>query len=265
VKKTSLSLPSWKDGKAKIDMNGFPERTGYTFLAAYTDEAMQNKITDSSITGDVDATLDGGDRTVKLYTEWYEGRYIKVYSAKDIKDNSFLNGHFYLQNDIDFEKTAWPSNFTTGEFKGLIEGNGYAIKNVAVSQSDAKGVAYGIFGKIADTAVMNNVRFENISYTVKQGAIKASEATFGLFAGDIADGASFTGVSVSGTLYIASDISLSMLGTTYLLAGDGGSHGIDNAGITCRATTDTPPFLIAVDGETGRITLQSVSPAQNDE
>ena len=265
VKKTSLSLPSWKDGKARIDMNGFPERTGYTFLAAYTDEAMQNKITDSSITGDVDATLDGGDRTVKLYTEWYEGRYIKVYSAKDIKDNAFLNGHFYLQNDIDFEKTAWPSNFTTGEFKGLIEGNGHAIKNITVSQSDAKGLAYGIFGKISDTAVMNRVRFENLSYTVKLGATKANEATFGLFAGDIADGASFTDVSVSGTLYIASDISLSMLGTTYLLAGDGGTHGIDNAGITCRATTDTPPFLIAVDSETGHITLQSPSPAQNDE
>lgn len=264
VKKTSLSLPSWKEGKARIDMNGFPERTGYTFVAAYTDAAMQNRVTAASVTGDVDATFDGGDRTVKLYTEWYEGRYIKVYSAKDIKDNNFLNGHFYLQNDIDFEKTAWPSSFTTGEFKGKIEGNGYAIKNITASQSDAKGVAYGIFGRIADTAVMNNVRFENASYTVKQGAIKA-EATFGLFAGEIAGGASFTDVSVSGTLYIASDLSLSMFRTTYLLAGDGGKHGIDASGITCRATTDTPPFLIAVHSETGHIILQSVSPAQNDE
>ena len=263
VKKTSLSLPSWKEGKAKIDMNGFPERTGYTFLAAYTDEAMQNKITDSSITGDVDATLDGGDRTVKLYTEWYEGKYVKVFSAKDFKDNAAFDAHFYLQNDIDFENTLWPSNFTTGEFKGKIEGNGFAIKNVTATQTDAKKRVGGIFGEIADTAVMTDVRFENITYTLKVGSLY--DATFGLFAGNIEDGATFTGVSVSGTLVIDATLSPTMLKTVYLLSGDGGTHGIDNAGITCRATTDTPPFLIAVDGETGRITLQSLTPAQNDE
>ena len=257
ITKTTLRLPTWKDGKAKIDMNGFPERTGYTFLAAYTDEAMQNKVTAESITGDVEATLDGsGDRTVKLYTEWYEGKYIKVFSAKDFKDNAAFDAHFYLQNDIDFSKVAWPSNFTTGEFKGKIIGNGHAIKNVTATQTDAKKRVGGIFGEIADTAVMTDVRFENLTYTLKVGSLH--EATFGLFAGNIEDGATLTGVSVSGTLVIGASISQTMLQTVYLLSGDGDSHGIDLSGITCRAA-ETAPFTVTVDPVTHKVTLTTAS------
>lgn len=253
-----LRLPYWDDAnkKTKITMNNFPERPGYTFVAAYTDEAMTERVTDS-ITGTYDPlTGVADDLVIELYTEWQVGDWYKIYSVKDFRDNARPSGCFDIKADLDFTDVTWPSSLTTATFTGKILGNGHTFSNITAAQTDGRASTGGIFGAIAASAVIENVSFENLTYTAKGSTTNG--ASFGLFTGSVAEGASLTNVSVSGTLKIdALIVDAINKRNVYLLSGDGGTHGIDVSGITaCLAAPRTDGKVIVI-SEAGKVTLAS--------
>ena len=76
-----------------------------------------------------------------------------------------FNGYYMLTGDVDFvdygtctaiRDNSNPSNASTG-FKGVLDGNGYKIKNITVGSG-------GIFGHVGSEAVIKNITFDNVHY-----------------------------------------------------------------------------------------------------
>lgn len=200
----ALQLPKWSNGKINMmDFPAYPEKD-MTFKAAYYDDAMTNPIESSSISGEID--YEHGvilNQTVKIYTEWYEGAWFMIENAAQLYSNARPSGNYMLMNDIDMTGENWPVTFSQRVFTGKFYGNGHKISNISANQQgNYKRDSYGLFGSISATAEFCNITFENISYTVS-GALNA--AAFGLFAGQVADGALFDNVTVSGGKLILSN------------------------------------------------------------
>ena len=97
----------------------------------------------------------------------------------------------------------WPGAFSQRVFTGKFYGNGHKISNISANQQDNyKRDSYGLFGAISKTAEFCDITFENITYTIS-GAL--NNATFGLFAGQVAEGAVFENVTISGGKLILSE------------------------------------------------------------
>ena len=251
----NLSLPTWNEKTGKLDMNNFPTRSGMTFDKAYLDEEMSQELTDTLYGNfDEEKGILQHSGTVKIYTTWMEGEWFRIYNAKQFYANSKLNGNYILCADLDFSNQVWKPNLTEGVFTGTIIGNGFKISNVksiqGASASDRQEFG-GLFGAIGETAIIKDVAFENVSYQIEAGT-RAPEASFGLFAGIVYEGATLENVTVSGKLLINAYATL----TDYnigLVCGIGSSD-IDRTNIQCfkvDGTTETP---IATDAN-GMITL----------
>jgi len=115
-----------------------------------------------------------------------------------IRDN--LSGNFYLTNDITIpEGTEWvPIGATSNNdgnpanFGGQINGRGYAIKNIKISNG---GNFTGFIGRLTGGGEVSNLRLENVN--IKGGA-PTGGLTATIFGGVSIDQVSVTG-SVTGT------------------------------------------------------------------
>ena len=110
----------------------------------------------------------------------------------------------------------------------------------------------GLFGGIDAGAKIENVAFENITYNMNSGSLKAG-ASFGLLAGTISNEATITGVSVSGAFNISSEIYPATEYMIGVISGNIIDTGIDASNITCQVTGDTEKLSIEV--ENGQIEL----------
>jgi len=202
VQAMTLELPKWSNGK--INNMGVPERNGYTFMGAYYDEQKANEITSPTISGVIDYEHGvAAESTVRIYTVWSEGSWFRIANGDELISNARDNGNYIILSDIDMQGKAWPKNFSQKTFTGKFFGNGHKISNVTATQrGEYKHSAYGLFEAIGAGAEFHDLTLENISYTVS-GSLNA--ASFGLFAGEIADGAVFNGFSISGGELIFSD------------------------------------------------------------
>ena len=63
-----------------------------------------------------------------------------------------------LSEDYDYNNAVWE---TIGTFNGILDGNGYTIKNIKISAKDLSNI--GLFGVLGKSAVIKNVTFENIT------------------------------------------------------------------------------------------------------
>ena len=88
-----------------------------------------------------------------------------------------------------------------GKFYGS-EGKTYALKNVVAEHSSSSSELGGLFGGVAKDAEIKNVTFENATLDISSTKARMQEGRFGLFAGNIADGAKISGVTVSGTVRV---------------------------------------------------------------
>ena len=70
-----------------------------------------------------------------------------------------LNGHYYLINDIDLEGSFNP---IVGYFKGILNGQGYTIKDLFIRASGSSGVDVGLFEKLDANAVVENLLMKNV-------------------------------------------------------------------------------------------------------
>ncbi|MBQ8323247.1 MAG: hypothetical protein IJX91_04705 [Clostridia bacterium] len=144
------------------------KRYGYTALGYRTE---QGEVWDKTF------THPGGEESlaVNVFVEYIEGTYAIVETAAQLKANKTKN--IYLIADIDFDG----ADFGFGDYRGTLLGNGHKISNFKL-QYDAtknalttdfddenkKSLCIGLFGN-ANGAVIENVRFENVTVDVATG------------------------------------------------------------------------------------------------
>jgi len=215
----------------------FPKISGKTFAKAYTDDNMENEITDYVTHGgslDVE-TATPVNRVKKIYVTFEEGEIYKITTAKQFADNLNAEGIFEIYNDLDFANEKWP-NYIVQTFNGQIKGIGGVKKfsNISALFSSSTATEGGLFGSIGARAVIKDVAFENVtvSFSNRGQSYKLSETYFGLLAGRIEEvtengetkRAEISGVTVSGSVRLGNIILPNEYGVN--LIANGNTEGI---------------------------------------
>lgn len=238
VQTINLEIPKWSEKTGKLDLNSFPALDGHTFNAAYLDAALSVAL-DADITG-ADNYVDYGSGTlnvesVAIYTTWLDGNWYKIFTAEQFLSNARLDGSYMICADLDFSDTVWSPTLVKGKFSGTILGNGHTISNLTVTQADNSQIYGGLFGTLEAGASIQDLTFENISFTIEAGS-RMQGASFGLLAGSISSEAVLKNVTVTGTLYISKNCYPSDY-TIGLLCGSGSTDGV-NYTIDCLVAED---------------------------
>ncbi|MDE7082799.1 MAG: hypothetical protein K2O89_03755 [Clostridia bacterium] len=181
--------------------------SGYTFVGFYQyDEATQKY---SDFTGwpiqYPDPDENGEYHNVVLYAKVLQGDW---HIISDAITASYLFASYntdknYIKQDIDGNGRAV---YNLSSFSGVIYGGeeGHTIKNFVVNGSSPLGQngRASIFGTIRSTAAFKNVTFENFTANFEIGSRGTTiiDADVKFIANAIDDGASFTNVSISGSL-----------------------------------------------------------------
>lgn len=242
IEQKPLSIPTWNEETGAVEMFDFPKREGYTYNKAYFDAAGTNELTGETLThpgviNEQDATVT--DSVLKLYVDWTEGEWYRIYTVDQFIESASLNGNYELFADLDFTDEIWPTTFMYGNFGGVIKGNGHTIKNVDATQTNNSKVNAGLFGHLTDTANISDLTFENITFTIKAGTRKVG-TNYGLFTGTLSDKATFTNVSIlSSHLQIDSSCYFGVDDYSIgLVCGMGDSSKLSIAQIDCTAVGD---------------------------
>lgn len=242
-----ILLPQWDQETGAIEMNSFPEKSGYTFQAAYYDAQLENQVQTEEIThpGTIDyETGSATDTVMQVYVQWTEGEWFHIYTAEQFADNASVSGNYVIHADLDFAEENWPTSLMHGNFTGTIEGNGHVFKNISLTQTNNSKTNSGLFGQLAEGAELIDVTFENVTFTIK-GGTRVAGATYGLLAGSVSDKAVCTNVKIlTSTLQIDSACYFGTDDYTIGLVCGMGSTDIDYSGITCQAAGDNPESVI---------------------
>ncbi len=248
---SQVLLPAWDSETGALKMNGFPEKSGYTFDGAYYDAQKAQPVTTPEVVhpGTVDLqTGTAKDGSMKLYVNWMEGEWYHIYNVDQFLDNASVAGNYILHADLDFTGKNWPAALMHGNFTGSIQGNGHVMKNIAMEQKNNSKTSGGLFGQLTDTAALTDVTFENITFTVKSGT-RVAGTTYGLLAGSVSDKCTITNVNLSGALQIDSGCYFGTDDYTIGLVCGMGQTNIDPSNITCQAVGDKPEnVVITVNG-----------------
>ena len=254
TKEGDITLPVWDEATGALDMKNVPAREGFTFNAIYTDAEGTQLVTAEAIkhTGTVDPeTAVATNSTMKLYVDWKEGKWFKITTAEQFIKNAVLDGCYEIMADLDFTGKFWPTTFMYGTFTGKLIGNGHTISGIELVQEDAGKMNSGIFGKLADTAEISDLKFSNVSFTIKGGARMAG-AAFGLFAGAVDANAKITGLQIENAV-LKIDGSLYPYNDNYsfgLAVGDDPANKISIAGITYEVINNDPAQIqVSVDDD----------------
>ncbi len=285
----TLALPVWDDwSEENPDATGgmlygsFPRATDTTLEALYADPG-KTQLCEGSIAHRGEVDLEHGIATnvvTPFYAELRSGIWYHIHTAQQFANASRSNGCYEIYADLDFEGLTWGF---TGDFSGVIEGNGHTISNITARQTNNSVAFGGLFGRINESASITDITFENVSFTMAAGS-RTQGAYFGLFAGYLNANATIKNVSVSGVFVIGDVYPLTVRnpdGTTSptyegysvgLLTGNNNTAGIEydiavdlepaQSGSTTRYTC-----TVTVNTNTGVITIgpnnsedQSVKP-----
>lgn len=259
VQAIDLYVPEWNESTGKLDLKSFPERDGYTFDAAYLSDDLSTPLTQTIYGKDSYADYETGTvsvESVKIYTTWMEGTWFKIYTAEQFYNNTRLDANYLICADLDFEGAVWSPTLVKGKFAGKIYGNGHTFSNITAVQADNSQVYGGLFGTLEGGAVIEDLTFENVSFTIGAGS-RMQGSVFGLLAGSISSEAALTDVSVSGILLISENCYPQSDYTIGLLCGSGSTDGVDYT-IDCKTAEDnTDKLSIAVDGNEVLVTFHS--------
>ncbi len=247
---SSISFPYWNEEDGTLKMGNFPTLTDKTLNVDGIYADMEGKI---PLTGDAlvhtgkydPSNATAQDSVMKIYLDYKDGEWYRIYTAKQFLDNASVNGHYEICADLDFSGLTWKNSLLYNQFNGQILGNGHTFRNITTAQANADKAAAGLFGVLGSEAVIDNVKFEAITFTVQIGT-RLPDVSYGLFAGQIKDGAKISGVSVTDAKLLidagASNLQNCSIG---LVCGSGWSEslGIDLAGITCEVTGKDPSSI----------------------
>lgn len=215
--KDTVYLPSWKDGAmnykheyANSSSYTFPSIEGTTFEKAYTDAACTEEIVEKlehkgslTVASGENKALVVENPVQNVYVVVSEGEQYRIEKAQQLVDYANAAGYYEIAGDLDFTDLTWPTVFSTGEFTGKMYGkDGAAItfSNLSVKySSDSKHG--GLFGKIAKSAKIENITFANVMLDIVYTGSRNHEASYGLFAGIVEEGATLS-VTIDGTMKI---------------------------------------------------------------
>lgn len=236
-----LTMPVWED--AALKMGSLPEKKGFTFEAAYLDAQGTKPIETPTLahTGSVDLeTCQTRDSVMNVYMDFIPGQWFHIYNAGQFLENASVAGCYILHEDLDFTDKIWPTALMYGNFTGTIEGNGHTIRNVTVEQTNSSKTNAGLFGQLGETAVISDLKLENISFVIRKGAMKAG-TNYGLLAGSISPDARLSGVTVENSrLLIDSACHFGTLDYAIGLICGMGETDIGCGGVECLATGSDP-------------------------
>lgn len=257
----SLRVPALDEKTGAVEMYKFPARSGYTFESVYYDAEGKNPVDTPEVihTGTVNLENGTGENgTMDLYLDWTEGEWFHIYNAEQFKENASVTGNYVLHADLDFEDVIWPTSLMYGNFSGSIQGNGYTIRNVELTQTNNSKVNAGLFGHLTETASLSDVIFENVTFTIKAGT-RVMGTNFGLLAGTISNEAALENVTVaSSCLQIDSACYFGVDEYAIGLVCGMGDAARVSSDITCQVVGDLPESIVAtVDGN--EVTLEFVS------
>ena len=214
--KDTIYLPKWENGamnyKSLYKDNTefvFPSIEDTTFEKAYLDAACTQEIIDSlehKGTLNPDSGENGAlvveNRVQNVYLSVSEGVQYRIETPEQLITHANTKGYYEFARDMDFKGLSWPMTFAVGEFEGKMygkDGKAVTLSNISVEYS-ADGAYGGLFGKVSKKASMKDISFTNVTLNlVKTG--KTSDAAYGLFAGEVEDGATLS-VTVSGLMKI---------------------------------------------------------------
>ena len=257
-----LSIPAWNEETGAIEMFDFPKKEGFTYNKAYFDAEGTKELVGDKLThpGVVDGdTATASDSVLKLYVDWTKGEWYRIYTVEQFVESASLTGNYELFADLDFEGEIWPTTFMYGNFSGVIKGNGHTIKNVNATQTNNSKVNAGLFGYLTDTADISDLKFENITFTIKAGTRKVG-TSYGLFAGTLSDKATIANVSIK-NCHLQIDSSCYFGVDDYsigLVCGMGDHTKISNADIECVAVGDDADDVnITTSGNTVTVDFES--------
>ena len=248
-----IMLPQWSEETGAIEMYKFPQRSGYTYLSAYYDAEGTQPVTGESVThtGAVDYVNGAAKNSVmKLYVDWMEGEWYHIYNVDQFLEHASVNGSYILHADLDFTDEIWPTSLMYGSYTGTIVGNGHSLSNIVLEQTNNSKANAGLFGRLAETAVLRDLTLDHVTFTIQAGTRMAG-TTFGLLAGTIASGAELDNVSIrSGVLAIDSSSYFGVDDYSIgLVCGYGDFGLVRYADVTCVAVGYEPELLsISVDG-----------------
>ncbi len=211
TKLINLNIPTWDIDSGEMDYKNFLSLDGKTFSAAYADEAMTQPLTATINAREQYVDYEKGiatTNTIKVYTEWMDGEWFKIYTAKQFVENSKLNGNYIICADLDFAKVRWKSTLSIGTFKGTIcteNDQVFKFSNISAMQSGSNN-NQGLFGVLGESATIQNISFENLTYTINTSTSLKLDTNFGTFAGQIVAGATVENVTVNGTLKIEGNL-----------------------------------------------------------
>lgn len=246
-----IQVPHWDTDTGAMEMYRFPEKEDYTFNGAYYDAEGKQPITEVvSHTGTILSNGTAEGHIMNVYVDWLEGEWYHIYTAEQLRKNASSSGHYILEADLDFADENWPSAFATGSFSGSIQGNGHTIKNVNFDQTKMDAENTGLFGTLQSGCVLEDVIFENVTFTIKKGFNRA--ANYGLLAGSIYDGAILNNVQIktssllidSGARFASDDYAIG------LVCGAGKASQVTYADITVSVTGNNPEkYTVTVDAD----------------
>ena len=249
-------LPAWDETTGTIEMHSFPGRSGYTFAGAYLDEAGTQPVEGTAFThpGTVDyATGTAENGVISLYLDWTEGEWYHIYTLEQFLDNASVAGSYVLHTDLDFTDEIWPSSLMYGNFSGRLEGNGHTISNVQITQTNNSKVNAGLFGYLTEDAVIRDVTFENITFTIEAGT-RVAGTSYGLLAGTVSAEAEISGVGIlDSRLLVADSCYFGVDDYVIGLVCGMGSPKLDVWEITAEAVGEN---LVVTADENGAVTLE---------
>ena len=244
---SEIQVPQWNEQTGAMNMYKFPKKEGNTFLSAYYDKAGTQAVTESAIVHPAVLNMENAtveNATMKLYVDWTEGEWYRISTAKQFVENFRPGGSYELCADLDFTDVVWPTAAMYGSFSGTINGNGHTISNVELTQTDNSKTNAGLFGQLTETAALNDVTFQNVTFTVRNGTRVAGTA-YGLLCGSLSESAVLNNVAIAEScLQISSSCYFGTDDYVIGLVCGMGETDLDYSGITCQATGDTPENVV---------------------
>lgn len=201
VAENEILVPQWDEASGAIEMYDFPQREGYTFNGAYYDAAGTQPVDTAAVEhpGVInEATGAAENASMKLYLDWTEGEWYRIYNVEQFLDNASVSGNYEILADLDFTGEIWPTSLMYGNFTGSIVGNGHTFSNIQVEQTNNSKVNAGVFGYLAEGAEIRDLTFENVTVTIKAGT-RVAGTCYGLLAGTISEKAVFENVAITGS------------------------------------------------------------------
>lgn len=211
----TIWVPRWDDGAMNYEHSyvdnsryEFPALESHTFDAAYADAERGQQITDSfEHQGYVDyETGTAVNRVQNIYVDFLEGTRYRIETAEQLAAHGDADGWYEILGDLDFgadtdSPVVWPAALSTNVFTGRFyssEGQHYTVKNISVTHNSRTALQGGLFGSVGAGAVIEDVSFENVTFDIAYAGERLRDLMFGVFAGNIEEGAQLSDVTLTG-------------------------------------------------------------------